>query len=130
MYQKDFNSWNEAKKKIESHDTKNLYFKEREIWWASVGVNIGSESDGKNQLFERPVLVLKKLGSGVFLGAPITSKVKEGPFFVAIGYSNRVGTVLLTDIRSFSVKRLVRKMTVVSDTEFIKVSLVINKLLE
>jgi hypothetical protein len=60
MHQKDFDGWNNVKKKVDTHNTSSLYFKEREIWWASTGVNIGSESDGKNELFERPVLILKK----------------------------------------------------------------------
>lgn len=87
MYHKNFDEWNIVKKKVNEHDTKSLYFKEREIWWVAVGINIGSESDGKNELFERPVLIVKKLGSGVFLGVPVTSKAKEGPFFVEVNYS-------------------------------------------
>lgn len=38
-----------------------ILFYEREIWWCSLGVNIGFEQDGTNDLFERPVLVIKKI---------------------------------------------------------------------
>lgn len=44
--QKDFDSWNEQKKQLENTQ-KTVLFKEREIWWTSIGVNIGNESCGK-----------------------------------------------------------------------------------
>ena len=34
-----------------------LYFRDGEIWWARLGVNIGYEMDGKNSNFARPVTV-------------------------------------------------------------------------
>ena len=52
-----FADW--ARLKLRIHLYKNLdsvYFRERQIWWASVGQNIGVESNGKNANFERPVL--------------------------------------------------------------------------
>ncbi|MFA5871014.1 MAG: hypothetical protein WC842_03995 [Candidatus Paceibacterota bacterium] len=57
-YKKDFDSWNIQKKKINTRE-KVIFCNIREIWWCSLGVNIGSEEDGKNELFERPVLILK-----------------------------------------------------------------------
>ena len=54
---KSFIEW--TKLKIKIHFRKeNVYFKEREIWWASLGMNIGYEENGKNETFERPTLVL------------------------------------------------------------------------
>jgi mRNA interferase MazF len=57
---KDFRKWHFRKKLV--HESKNIpYFYEREIWWCSIGLNVGYEQDGKNDNFERPVLVLKKI---------------------------------------------------------------------
>ena len=39
---KDFDSWNKEKKEINSHDELVL-FHEREIWWCSIGINVGDE---------------------------------------------------------------------------------------
>ena len=40
MQPKDFDRWNEQKKKL--HDgEREVLFHEREIWWCSLGVNIG-----------------------------------------------------------------------------------------
>ena len=71
---KDFDSWNEKKKKLDSSNKKFL-FKEGDIWWCSVGVNIGKESCGKGRNFLRPVLVLKKLSNHGFIGIPLTTKL-------------------------------------------------------
>ena len=60
MYHKDFDSWNTEKKQLEEFGPDVLIFHEREIWWCSIGVNLGDEQDGKNELFERPVLVVRK----------------------------------------------------------------------
>jgi hypothetical protein len=46
--QKDFPGWHRHKEQLHAqHQTPT--FQEREIWWCSVGVNIGHEMDGKNQ---------------------------------------------------------------------------------
>jgi hypothetical protein len=46
MSQKEFDNWNNQKKDI--HEKENIpYFHDREIWYASFGVNIGVEQDGK-----------------------------------------------------------------------------------
>jgi len=59
-YIKRFDEWIKQKKKLDSHDsTDSLYVKEREVWWISIGVNVGAEIDGKNELFERPVLIFR-----------------------------------------------------------------------
>ena len=44
---KNFDTWNKEKKNLENvgHDT--LAFHEREIWWCSIGFNLGDEQDGK-----------------------------------------------------------------------------------
>ena len=73
---KDFNTWNDVKKKIELR--KNLpLFKEREIWWCGIGMNIGFEIFGKGQEFYRPVLVLDKHNRHTFFGLPLGSARKE-----------------------------------------------------
>lgn len=58
---KDFDTWSKEKKTLEQEGHDSLVFHEREIWWCSIGINVGDEQDGKNERFERPVLVLKKI---------------------------------------------------------------------
>ena len=70
---KDFDTWNKEKKYLQTVDSDRFLFEERDIWWCSIGVNLGSEEDGKNKFFERPVLIAKKFNSRMAWVVPITS---------------------------------------------------------
>lgn len=88
-------------------------FHEREIWWCSLGENLGFEQDGKNEHFERPVLILKKFSHDVFLGIPMTSTKKNHPFYFPYKFHGGEGSFVLSQARILSVKRLQRKIIVV-----------------
>ena len=102
--------WSQLKIKIELSEQKNIYFYEREVWWASLGCNIGFEQDGKNANFERPVLVIKKFSRDLLWVLPLTTKNKNGPFYHSFEFQEGVSTVILSQLRSISSKRLKRKM--------------------
>lgn len=102
---KDFNAWHPVKKKIDKKA--NLpTFKEREIWWCSVGVNVGFEIFGKDRFFTRPVLVIRKFGYSTFLGAPLTSSPKTGYYRKPYHLDGKDGFVLLDQIRTYDARRL------------------------
>ena len=76
--QKDFDGWNNLKKKIDdknSTELKKIFCREREIWFCSIGLNVGSEQNGRNESFERPVLIFKKVSAETFLVLPLTSNI-------------------------------------------------------
>ena len=54
-----------------------------EIWWAGVGLNIGTEMNGKSRTFARPVLVYKKLSRYNFMAIPLTSQKHDGSWYVS-----------------------------------------------
>ncbi|OGF25051.1 hypothetical protein A2303_05510 [Candidatus Falkowbacteria bacterium RIFOXYB2_FULL_47_14] len=110
--------WTKLKIRIESNENDIVYFKEREIWWASLGSNIGFEQDGKNAKFERPVLILRKFGPEVFWGVPMSSKKKEGRFYYVVNYDDFDYSILLSQLRLISSKRLVRKLRYLPEDEF------------
>jgi len=121
-YIKNFDSWNSLKKKNDIEETdQKLYFYEREVWWCSLGVNIGIESDGKNNNFERPVLIVKKFNGEMIWVLPLTSKEKKGEFFQKIDHETGVSWVNLSQIRTISTKRLLRKIGMISEQEFLEV---------
>jgi mRNA interferase MazF len=55
--EKNFNEWNFLKQNLDKKE-KTIFFKERDIWWCSLGLNIGHEENGKNTYFTRPILVI------------------------------------------------------------------------
>ncbi len=124
---KDFTNWHKLKARLEDRNHTPL-FQEREIWWCSAGVNLGYEEDGKNELFERPILILKKFSKDFFWGVPFTSKVKEGKFYLQCMLQGKIRTVLLSQARPYSSKRLLRKFEKLSDSICMKVRSKIIKL--
>ncbi len=108
MQVKDFDTWNEQKKALDSSDRETLIFREREIWWCSLGLNIGDEQDGKNDFYERPVLVIKKFNNRVAWVLPMSTTNKVGIYFHEIMFEERTSTLSLSQIRLVSVKRFRR----------------------
>lgn len=47
-YTKDFHAWLQAKESIQKKSGNPPGYKEREVWWAQLGVNIGDEEDGRS----------------------------------------------------------------------------------
>lgn len=113
--------WHKIKIKIQLADDKNnLYFYEKDVWWASLGANIGHEEDGKNNMFERPVLILKKFNKHLILIIPLSSKVKKDKFYYYkfISHSEKFVSAMICQIRLISSKRLIRKMGNISNQDF------------
>ena len=112
--EKDFDRWNELKKKIDNRGS--IYVSEREVWFCSVGLNVGSEQNGKNEIFERPVLVIKRITSNTFIGIPLTSNKKKGSWYVSLESTD--SSAIITQIKLFDTKRLTRKIKSIPVREF------------
>lgn len=116
---KDFDKWNKHKKEIDTKDTDpDLYFYEREVWWCSIGVNVGFEQDGKNEFFARPVLILKKFSKDVFIGVPLSTSKKGGRYYFKFSFQDQTSNALLSQIRLWDSKRLKDKLGRVSKVVF------------
>jgi mRNA interferase MazF len=119
---KDFDKWNEVKKNTDL-DTRKIGLKPREIFWAKLGENVGFEQNGKGENFARPVIVVRKLTSELFLGIPLTSTIKEGNYFHPFEYTNHSNgtvqnTALILQIKVFSIRRLMNKTGMVREEDF------------
>jgi len=102
-----FNNWNTLKQDINEKDIK-INIKEKNIYFISIGQNIGTESYGKGEQFLRPVIVYKKLGHNYFLGIPLTSKIKDGSYYFTFNIKNgKKNTAMLNQIKTFDAKRVV-----------------------
>ena len=126
---KDFDRWNGEKKRLEM-DTKRILFKTGEIWWCSVGINVGGESCGKGKGFRRPVLILRKLSHTLFIGIPISTEKKKGSWFCDIFILQGAQYALLYQIKLFSANRLQRRLTILDDAFFLSIKQKLKTLLE
>ncbi len=91
----------------------DVLFKEGEVWWCSIGANIGDETYGKGATFTRPVLVLKKFTRNAFLGLPLTGNWKRGTWYTSISIHGQDQCVMLNQARALDRKRLVLRMGVI-----------------
>ncbi len=114
---KDFNIWNERKKMIENRFLLRS-IKEREVWWCSIGLNVGNEQDGKNESFERSVLVVRKFNRKLVLVVPLTSTVQQNYYRYKISHNNKDYSLLLSQIKAMSTNRFNRFMWKMDETVF------------
>ena len=118
-----FINWTKLKVRIHVSERPD-YPRERQIWWVSLGQNICVEINGKNDKFERPVLVLKKYNDDACLVLPLSSKNKVGSFYFQFKNSNReISVVNLSQARSISSKRFIRKIEKMSVIDFDKIKI-------
>ena len=127
MEEKRFDEWNELKKKLHK-DNKVLICREREIWWASIGENIGTEINGKGENFLRPVLIVRKHGAS-FFGVPLSSKLHRGMWYNWFEYRGRIQCALLSQAKTISVNRLRYKMGRIPREDFERINGALSGLL-
>jgi mRNA interferase MazF len=115
---KDFETWNRLKQKIDADDALPT-FKEREVRWCSIGMNIGFEIYGKGDDYWRPVLIPEKHNRHTFFGIPFGSSMREqNPYHLPLVIRGREGGLILSQGRTLSSKRLSNIITTLSEEKF------------
>ena len=116
---KDFDTWNVVKKTVDDKMIAiDFYFHEREVWWCSLGLNVGVESDGKNENFERPVLIVKKFNTHQIWVVPLTTQDHESEHYRKISHESGESWACITQIKTVSTKRLLRKIGMANEADF------------
>lgn len=107
---KDFDGWNLQKKQLHEKGAAP-YYHQREVWWCSLGVNVGFEQDGTGEHYDRPVVVIRGFSPHVFFGVALTGRKKSGRFFTPVGtVDGREASAILSQVRLIDTRRLVRKI--------------------
>ena len=117
MYIKSFDKWNELKKRING-DKDVSFCRAGEIRWVSVGVNIGSEMDGKGESFNRPCLIADMFSDKLALIFPMTTNTKKAagyiPFILSDGKNV---SICIHQAKTISPKRILKRIQVISDSK-------------
>jgi mRNA interferase MazF len=117
--QKDFDSWNEVKKKTDT-EVSRLYTV-REIWWCRLGVNVGKEQDGKGDEYTRPGVILRGFGADACLIVPLTTSLHEHALRIPVGLvEGQQARANLSQIRVVDTRRLTRKVGFLDKVMFVK----------
>lgn len=123
---KEYDNWNLTKKKLSKTD--RVYFNKGDVWFASIGKNIGDEEDGKNSNFGRSILIIRKFNNNIFLAAPLTSQEKGGKYYHKL-ISFSVSTLILSQIRLLDSKRLLRKIGKIENEELKDIKIKIRRII-
>ena len=84
---------------------------QRELWWCSLGVNVGFEQDGSGTEDSRPVLILTGLSKETCIVIPLTTSTSKHKLRPAIGLvEEKEAHALLSQIKVIDTKRLIRKI--------------------
>jgi mRNA interferase MazF len=110
---KPFAQWNENK--IMIHDAgKHKLYHARDIWWCTLGVNVGFEQDGTGKEYQRPVIILKGFSKQVCLIIPLTTSQKSNPYHIHLGMvDGKDASAIISQLRLIDTKRLINKIGVV-----------------
>lgn len=127
---KKFNEWNEVKKQIQERK-EIVQFKEREIYWARIGENIGFEQNGKGKEFSRPILVVKKLNQQLFFGVPLSTTLRNGTYFYEFTFlETQKSSALLVQARVFDIKRVDTRLGMIQKEDFKKLKVKLRSLFD
>ena len=125
---KNYQKWH-TKKEFLQDDKVRPFFHEREIWFCSLGENVGFEQDGRGEEFLRPVIVVRKFNQEVCWGVPLTKNKKKGPYYFSFSLDEEVSTAILSQIRLIDSKRLQYKIGDLSDVDFLEIKKRLTQLL-
>lgn len=118
---KRFTEWFKLKELLHNKKHRAPLVSEGDIWWASLGENIGSEINGKSEHFTRPAVILKKLSHNFYLIAPVTTQKQSGSWYVHVRHADTDEYICLHQIRSIDYRRIYSKLGQIDDADFQKV---------
>jgi len=119
MHKKDYSDWQKLKSSVHN-DKKRPKFHEREIWFTTLGSNVGFEQDGQGEDYLRPVVIVRKFNNEVCLVVPLTKNQKKGIHYFSFSYQEGViSTAILSQIKLIDSKRLNYKSGYIPKKDFI-----------
>jgi len=119
-YAKLIKEWCKLKVALRNKQDK-VVFKQGDIWWCSLGMNLGEEMFGKGTRFTRPILIYRKFIGKSFLGLPITKQEKKGSWYVEITIHGEKRWIMLNQARALDKKRLTNRMGALDGADLKKV---------
>ncbi|MEK7201640.1 MAG: type II toxin-antitoxin system PemK/MazF family toxin [Patescibacteria group bacterium] len=115
---KRFLDWIGLKEQLHGAQHRPPLVSQREIWWASIGENVGSEINGKSSRFSRPVIIFKKLSHGFYFVIPTTTQEKTGTWYSGFTYQGKYMLACLHQARAIDYRRLTSRLGQIDSDDF------------
>lgn len=127
---KRFAEWLKLKERLDGASPEPPFISEGDLWWASLGENVGHEIDGKDADFARPVIVHTRLSRETFLAIPTTTQAKRGSWYVWFEQKEKRMAACLHQVRVVDHRRLLWKIGALDIKDFSRVKDGFNRLYE
>jgi len=121
MHFKKFLEWIGIKEKLDALKSSVPHVSQGQIWWASLGENVGFEINGKSSSFTRPVVIYRKLANGFYFAVPVTSQTKLGTWYVSFTQRGKTMAACLHQARAIDYRRLHRPLGRLDDSDFLRI---------
>jgi mRNA interferase MazF len=118
---RNFTEWMSRKQEVDALAHTPPFVSVGDVWWASVGENVGSEINGKSALFSRPVIILKKLAHGFYFVIPTSTKEKVGSWYVSFTHQGVRSVACLHQSRAIDHRRVLGKIGTLDDADLVRV---------
>jgi mRNA-degrading endonuclease toxin of MazEF toxin-antitoxin module len=115
----DFDAWNIQKQAIHAAARWPI-FREGQVWWCALGVNVGSEVYGKGPQRTRPVIVLRKLSRESCIVVPVTSvqPTRLSDWYHPMRWAGRDQWAMPHQVRMVSAGRFGSRMVDLPESDF------------
>jgi len=114
-----FLEWIQVKIGLHTKINKPPLVNEGDIWWSSLGENVGTEINGKGKSFKRPVIIFKKISRKFYFVIPASSQMHAGPWYMPYKDGELEVIACLHQARSIDSRRLLNKQGEMNSTDFI-----------
>jgi mRNA-degrading endonuclease toxin of MazEF toxin-antitoxin module len=106
-------------KKIKLNErVRSVQINEKEIYWCSLGENIGDEENGKGNDFRRPVMVFKKFNNSICWAIPMTTKNKDNKYYVKVSLNSTIQSAMISQMRLLDTRRFDEKIGFINQEDF------------
>lgn len=110
-YVKDFDGWLNLKPSVDNISDRRIFYKPREVWWAHIGVNVGSEIDGKGTgHYSRPVVVIAGISGSLLWCVPLSHAKKSHKYNHEFVYRGERSVAVVPQLRAVDTNRLIKKI--------------------
>lgn len=129
MTRKDFIDWTNLKNLIQNTRTRPKGYTEGEVWWASIGINVGFEEDGKGVEYNRPVLIIKGFSKELFWAFPLSTTKNRGKYYYPFELKGKTSVALLSQLRVLDTLRLNKRIGVIKSNDLLEIRVLVHKIL-
>ena len=102
---KNYHLWMKVKARLHNEVVEYAPYREGEVYWFCIGDNIGTEEDGKNEVFSRPVVIVRGFSRTLVWGVPLSHTKNTGPYYHEFEFKGEISNALLSQLRSFDLAR-------------------------